>query len=59
MCAVLIAMSVLAGCSSPETEPVYEQMVATYEDATTPAASQGRSLMQNARVLEDMADYLN
>lgn len=59
MCAVLIAMSVLAGCSSPESEPVYGQMVVSYEDATTPAAGQGRSLMQNARVLDDMADYLN
>ena len=59
MCAVLIAMSVLAGCSSPESEPVYGQMVVSYEDATTPAASQGRSLMQKARVLDDMADYLN
>lgn len=59
MCAVLIAMSVLTGCSGPEPEPAYGQMVVTYEDATTPAASQGRSLMQNARVLDDMADYLN
>lgn len=58
-CALLVAMSVLAGCSSPEPVPAYGQMVATYEDATTPPAKQGRSLMQNARVLEDMADYFN
>ena len=34
-------------------------MTVTYQDATTPAAIQGRTLMQNARVLEDMADYIN
>ena len=34
-------------------------MTATYQDATTPAAIQGRALMTNAHVLEDMAHYVN
>jgi len=53
-----------AGCSSSKPEGVKPdqesaQMVVTYQDATTPAAIQGRALMQNARVLEDLADYIN
>lgn len=55
----LITASLIAGCSSTEPEQESGRMVATYQDATTPAAIQGRTLMQNGRVLEDMADYIN
>lgn len=63
-CAVLIAALLVAGCSStkPEgikTEQESGQMVVAYQDATTPAAIEGRSLMTNAHVLEDMAQYIN
>ncbi|MFZ4372982.1 MAG: DUF4344 domain-containing metallopeptidase [Mycobacterium sp.] len=57
--AALIATSLAAGCSTAEPKQEPGMMTATYQDATTPAAIQGRTLMQNARVLEDMADYIN
>ena len=47
------------GCSSTEPDRESGQMTVTYQDATTPAAIQGRTLMQNGRVLEDMAEYIN
>ncbi len=34
-------------------------MLVTYQDATTPAARSGRTLMTNAHMLEDMARYVN
>ena len=57
--AILMAASLAAGCNSAKPEQESGQMTVTYQDATTPAAIQGRTLMQNARVLEDMADYNN
>ena len=61
---MLLTALLAAGCGSPKPEGVKPdqesgQMVAIYQDATTPAAIQGRTLMQNARVLEDIADYIN
>lgn len=56
---MLIAASLAVGCNSAKPQQESGQMTVTYQDATTPAAVQGRTLMQNARVLEDMADYIN
>ena len=67
-CCVVLAVALLAaGCTSapPKQEPKqesrqeYGQMTVTYQDATSPAAIQGRALMTNAHVLEDMAHYVN
>ena len=55
----LITASLITGCNSAKPEQESGQMTVTYQDATTPAAIQGRTLMQSGRVLEDMAEYIN
>jgi len=59
VCAALIAASLAAGCNSAKPAQESGQMTVTYQDATSPAAIQGRALMTNAHVLEDMAHYVN
>jgi len=59
-----MAALLVTGCSSTKPEGIKPdqesgQMVVAYQDATTPAAIEGRTLMQGARVLEDMAHYVN
>ena len=48
-----------AGCNGAQAGRDSGQMVVTYQDATTPAARDGRTLMTNAHMLEDMARYVN
>lgn len=58
--AALIAAAVLgAGCGGVETEPVAGKMTVTYRDATTAEAIRGRALMEDARLLEEVAEDVN
>jgi hypothetical protein len=59
--AMLIAALLGAGCGAvgSDLESDSGQMVAIYQDATTPAARDGRRLMTDAHMLEDMARYVN
>ena len=61
--AMLIAALCSAGCggiqSGGDSGGDSGRMVVAYQDATTPAARDGRTLMANAHMLEDMARYVN
>jgi len=62
--ALLIWVLLTAGCGtggqkSVPSESDSGQLVVTYQDATTPAAREGRALMTDERMLENMADYVN
>ena len=54
--AVLVGVLATAGCGGREQTG---QMIVSYGEATTPTAVRGRTLMQNARLLEDLAIDVN
>ena len=56
---MLIAALTNAGCGGVEPDRDSGQMTVAYQDATTPEARGGRTLMTNAHMLEDMARYVN
>ncbi|MEI6252906.1 MAG: DUF4344 domain-containing metallopeptidase [Mycobacteriaceae bacterium] len=62
--ALLITALLTAGCGtagpkSAVNERDSGQLVVTYRDATTPAAREGRTLMTNSHMLDNMAEYVN
>jgi len=54
----LTAVLVIAGCGS-ESGADSGRMTVTYRDATSAEAIQGRALMENAHLLEEVADDVN
>ena len=45
--------------TEPADQPAAGKMTFRYEDATTPEAQQGRQLMSDAKVLENVAAHVN
>ena len=57
--AALIAAVLVSGCGGAKPEPVAGKMTVTYRDATSAEAIRGRALMEDTKLLEDVADDVN